>query len=169
MLPRPWACPQRAPGSQRAQRSSQKAPGELPEMLLSRSQPSRCFPDASRGFPDASQVPSRSRNGPKNVENCPKGVQKNDPGVSGGQERSKLRCGSIGSTPGPQKLYKSMKNASFGGGGGFGGIPRCGPIARCRPYSAYSRCLGSPAVVILGGSLTCNLLGSLSIRRVLLV
>ena len=40
----------------------------------------------------------------KNVENWLKWVEKNDLGVSGGQERSKFRCGSIGSAPGPQKL-----------------------------------------------------------------
>ena len=39
-------------------------------------------------------------------KNGPKRVEKIDLGVSGGQERSKFRCGSIGSAPGHQKRPK---------------------------------------------------------------
>ena len=58
-----------------------------------------------------SKIVQKNRNKmPNNVENWLKWVEKNDLGVSGGQERSKLRCGSIGSTPGPQNGHKNSKN-----------------------------------------------------------
>ena len=51
--------------------------------------------------PNSPRCPS----GPKKIKIRPNRVQKNDLGVSGGRERSKLRCRSIGSIPGQRKTH----------------------------------------------------------------
>ena len=107
MLPGPSTGFQRAPGLQRAQISSQRALREATESPQTAPPSSQRFP---RELPEASQVLPRSGNGSKNYKNDPKRVQKNDLGGSGGQEKSKLRCRSIGSIPGQRKPLRKFKN-----------------------------------------------------------
>ena len=83
----------------------------------------------------------------KIVQNWLKWVQKNDLGVSRGQERSKLRFGSIGRPPGGQKPLKKFKKGQKPRKSGKSRIFRIFPISRCGPYRAYFHCLGLPAGV----------------------